>query len=61
MENLMENITYTDLVGCFGKDNAHQLLLAVEKVAQIQNDIILIDQDIRFKKALEALNEINFA
>jgi hypothetical protein len=57
----MQHITYRDMVARFGSVQAFDLLLTVEKLAKIKNDIDAFDEEIRFKRALEALNETNFA
>jgi len=57
----MENITYNDLVKRYGHDMAFNLLLSVEKLAKIKNDIATLDEETRFQRALDALDETNFA
>lgn len=58
----MTLITYKDLVLRFGDHNARALLRTVERVAQLQGEIVIpLDQEQRFRRALEALNTINFA
>lgn len=57
----MTTVTYNDLVTRYGSPAAYDLLLSVEKLAQIRNDITQIDEETRFRRALQALNEIDFA
>jgi ACT domain-containing protein len=57
----VERIKYQDLVTRYGDAAAYDLLLSVEKLAKINSDIIRFEEEERFQKALEALNEINFA
>lgn len=57
----MTTVTYNDLVTRYGSPAAYDLLLSVEKLAQIKNDISQIDEDTRFRRALQALNQIDFA
>ena len=54
-------ITYNDLVTRYGNPQAFDLLLAVEKLARIRHDINLLDEETRFQRALEALNQVDFA
>lgn len=55
----MKNVTYHDLVARYGSPAAYDLLLSVEKLAQIRNDISHCDEETRFRRALDALNDIN--
>jgi hypothetical protein len=57
----MEKITYQELVDRYGSTRAFDLLLTVEKLAKIKYDINVLDEAIRFERALEALNVNNFA
>ena len=57
----MENIKYSDMVKRHGEVMAFDLLLSVEKLAKIKDDINLADEETRFQRALDALNQINFA
>ncbi|MDX2028385.1 MAG: hypothetical protein SFW62_07095 [Alphaproteobacteria bacterium] len=57
----MNQITYQDLVARYGAHLAFDLLLTIEKLAKIKMDIQQHDEDIRLQKALNALNDINFA
>jgi hypothetical protein len=57
----MDRIRYQDLVTRYGNAAAYDLLLSVEKLAHINSDIISFEEEERFQKALEALNDINFA
>ena len=55
-------IVYKDLVMHFGDRDTRAMLHTVERVAQLQRkSVIPLDQEQRFRRALEALNEINFA
>ena len=57
----MDHITYQELVDRYGKKQADIYLYAFEHMARINKEIISIEKEDRFQKALEALNEINFA
>jgi hypothetical protein len=58
----MINVTYKDLVLRFGDNTAQKMMRTVESLADMQNEIVVpLDQEARFRRALEALNEINFA
>ena len=57
----MEPITYQDLVVRYGNAAAFDLLLSVERLAKINSDIINLEEEERFQKALQALNDMNFA
>jgi hypothetical protein len=57
----MENVKFSDLVTRYGNVSAYDLLLSVEKLAKIGCESILSDEETRFQRALEALNQINFA
>lgn len=57
----MEYVTYKDLSARYGRRKALKTLSLLEKLTQTQNDIITLNQDERFDKALQALNNINFA
>ena len=55
-------VTYKDLVMRFGDTAARKLLRAVERHAATQNAVVIpLDPEERFRRALEALNEINLA
>ena len=46
----------------FGTRDARAMMRTVERLAQLQAEIVIpLDQEQRFRRALEALNEINFA
>jgi hypothetical protein len=58
----MVYITYKDLVVRYGNKNARDMIRAIETLAQIQNEIVTpINQNDRLQRALDALNEVNFA
>jgi hypothetical protein len=57
----MEKITYNDLVERYGRVMAFDLLLLVERLAKIRDDIATFDEETRFQRAVEALNEVDFA
>ncbi len=57
----MDRITYHELVERYGNIMAYDLLLSFEKLAKINSEIISMEEEERFQKALEALNSINFA
>jgi hypothetical protein len=57
----MVRITYQDLIVCYGNPTAFDLLRLVERLARIKNEIIYLDKEVRFQRALDALNEVNFA
>ncbi len=55
-------VTYKDLVMRFGKSGASQMIQTIESLATIQDEIVTpFDQETRLQRALEALNDINFA
>jgi hypothetical protein len=54
-------ISYDDLVKRHGTAMAYDLLLTVERLAKIQDEIHLADEETRFHRALEVLNETDFA
>jgi phage gp36-like protein len=52
--------TYKDLVVRFGNDNARKLMRTIERVAETQNaKVVPLDNEQRFRLALEALNDNN--
>lgn len=57
----MENFTYQDLVKRYGNTQAFDLLLTIERLAKIRAAIDHVDEDQRLKKALDALNTVDFA
>ena len=56
----MKNVTYHDLVVRYGSPAAYDLLLSVEKLAQIKDEISHCDEEMRFRRALDALSDIDF-
>jgi cell fate (sporulation/competence/biofilm development) regulator YlbF (YheA/YmcA/DUF963 family) len=58
----MIHVTYKDLVMRFGDSTAQQLMRTVERLAQLQNNVVTpIDREERFRQALEALNHVHCA
>lgn len=57
----MDRIKYQDLVDRYGSAAAFDLLLSVERLAKIKSDIIDFEEEVRFQKALDALNALDFA
>ena len=57
----MDRVTYQDLVVRYGNIQAFDLLMTIEKLARIKADIIYLDEEERLKRALEALNAIDFS
>lgn len=55
------HITYSEVATIFGNTSATQLLQCVERVAEIKNEIILFDKNVRWEVALRALSETNLA
>ncbi len=60
MTNL-HHVKFNDLVKRHGMQPALKLVQQIEKMAQVQNTIIPLDQEVRFRNALAALNQTNFA
>jgi len=60
-EHTMHTVTYSDMAERHGHDQAYMLLKGMERIAQVRDDIIHFDRDIRFRRAFEALCEIDFA
>ncbi len=58
---MMDAVTYNDLVSRFGSDRADQLLRMMENLAEIRDEIIGLDTNARFSRALDALNDIDFS
>lgn len=54
-------VTYKDLVARYGQRPAVNTLYLLEKLTKIQHEIISIDMDHRFDKALKALSDIDFS
>ncbi len=53
-------ITYHDLVDRYGKDMAFDLLVTIEKMAQIKHDIAADgDEDTRLQHALDVLAQMD--
>lgn len=61
MDKFADRVTYQDLVDRYGSGAAFNLLLTVERMANIKNEIILFDEEERFQKALDALNDVHYA
>lgn len=55
-------VTYKDLVVRYGVKAADNTTRTIEKLAHLQNEIATpLDPELRWQRALEALNAINFA
>ncbi len=61
MDRAMNKVTYEDMVTRYGNTQAFDLLLTLERLAQIKNDIFNYDEESRLQNALDALNQIDFA
>ena len=57
----MDRVTYQDLVVRYGNPLAFDLLLTIEKLAKVKNEAQVFDENDRLQRALNALNEVNFA
>ena len=57
----MQHVTYSDMAVRHGDDKAFQFLECLERLAQITNDIICFDRDLRFHHAFDALCKMDFA
>ena len=60
MTNLRD-VKFNDLVKRHGIQPALELVKQIENLAQIQDTVIPLDQEARFRKALAALSNIDFA
>ena len=55
-------VTYKDMTARYGDHGARKILRTLESLGRIQNAIVVpLDQETRFRRALDALNAINFA
>lgn len=57
----MDYVTYTELTTIYGQDKALEILQQIEQLAQLKQEMLATDMDARFKIALGALSEIDFA
>ncbi len=58
----LNHVTFRDIEKRHGKEAALELVRTMEKLAEIQDEAVaLLDYDVRFRNALEALSKINFA
>ena len=55
----MELVTYKDIVARHGRPYALNLLQVIENVAKIRNDIVSMDCEARFEKAVKTLCKID--
>ena len=61
MTNLHQ-IQFQDLVKRHGQRPALELVRTIEKLALLHNDVVVpLDQEVRFRKAIDALTKISFA
>ncbi len=56
-----DTLTYRELVRLYGTRAAYELLLTVERQGNVKRNVIYLNMDVRFQRALEALNDGNFA
>lgn len=52
-------VTYKGIVARYGDAQAFDLLVIVEKLAKIQDNIHALDEETRFQRALEALDNMS--
>ncbi len=57
----MQTVTYSDLVERHGQLSALKFLRTLEKMADIQPDIVSFDCEARFQKAFQALCAMDFS
>jgi hypothetical protein len=60
-EPIMQTITYKGIVARYGSAQAFDLLLIVERLAKIQDNIETLDEETRFQRALDALDQVKVA
>ncbi len=54
-------VTYNELAVRFGDPAAYNFMRTLERLASLQDNIVIpIDRERRLRRALEALNAINF-
>jgi hypothetical protein len=52
----MDLVTYNDLIERNGYEGARDLLRCIERLAEIKQDILSLDNEVRLRTALVALN-----
>jgi hypothetical protein len=52
----MDHVTYTELVERFGRTQAHDLLLTLEKTAKVKANTVYQDEQTRLQRVMAALN-----
>jgi hypothetical protein len=55
----MQSITYSEIAARHGRRPALQMLQTIERLANIKDEIISLDLDARFEKALKILSDID--
>jgi hypothetical protein len=57
----MQYVTYQELVDRYGHKMAFGLLLSLENSAKIRDDTTSVDEEMRLKRVLEAMNNTEAA